>query len=381
MSRFRPVPVPALTLLLAALPPCAWSGPTGGNVVSGAADITYGATSTSVDQSSQHTAIDWTSFNIGAGESVTFNQPNADSIALNRDFSGSASQLFGSLNANGNVFLVNSAGVLVGAGASINVGGLLLTDLAVTDEDAAAFATNAAASGWSLALSDQDLAAGGIEILGSVYSSGANGITLAGQYLYIEGEVISTGVADDPGGNLQLLAAGSTVLVADASGLLGMEITGPVAQLLPGRESLFEIPDTVTGTAVQAVNGGVTLEVAYEENAPVAASPWAPGINFPGTAVSSIGDGSYITYSARAFPRTVTLSREDADALENIVDEAQDPKTEGTGAVSDNQITPTVTVDQLLGNCEPQAEQDADCRRQNAIKRYLGRLLIGGGLP
>ena len=76
----------------------AMSGPTGGTVISGAASIDIDpldATRTIITQSSQNTSINWNSFNINTNESVVFAQPNGNAIALNRDFSGSPSQIFG----------------------------------------------------------------------------------------------------------------------------------------------------------------------------------------------------------------------------------------------------------------------------------------------
>lgn len=110
--------------------------PTGGQVVSGSGSISQpNAQQMVIDQASNKLAIDWQSFDIGAGNKVTFNQPGRDSIALNRVIGSDGSKIMGQLDANGRVFLVNPNGVLFGNGASVNVGGLVASTLDLSVED------------------------------------------------------------------------------------------------------------------------------------------------------------------------------------------------------------------------------------------------------
>src|SRR3981081_1603465 len=64
---------------------CGAGGPS--QFITGGA-ATAGATrkSITVNQTSNSAILNWSSFNIGAGGSVTFKQPGASSIALNRIF-------------------------------------------------------------------------------------------------------------------------------------------------------------------------------------------------------------------------------------------------------------------------------------------------------
>jgi filamentous hemagglutinin family protein len=98
-------------------------------VTVGNATITAGRNRLTVNQTSQNTAINWNSFSIGAGNTVTFVQPNRNSIALNRVVGGDASVIMGNLNSNGQVFLINPNGVLFGRGAQVSVGGLVASTL------------------------------------------------------------------------------------------------------------------------------------------------------------------------------------------------------------------------------------------------------------
>ncbi|KAG1389835.1 hypothetical protein G6F59_015411 [Rhizopus arrhizus] len=66
-----------------------------------------------INQQTGKMAVDWQSFSIGKGNSVTFNQPGRDSVALNRVLGPDVSVIQGALNANGQVFLVNPTGRFV----------------------------------------------------------------------------------------------------------------------------------------------------------------------------------------------------------------------------------------------------------------------------
>ena len=73
-----------------------------------------------IDQGSSRAASDWQSFDIGDGERVIVNQPDTSSLLLGRVVGGSATQILGSLSANGGLLLVNPYGLLIGSDAVIN---------------------------------------------------------------------------------------------------------------------------------------------------------------------------------------------------------------------------------------------------------------------
>lgn len=109
--------------------------PTGGQIVGGQASISQNGAAMRVEQASARAAIDWQSFNIGAQASVTFDQPSASAIALNRVLGASGSEIYGRLSANGQVFLVNPNGILFGRGAQVDVGGLVGSTLDMSPQD------------------------------------------------------------------------------------------------------------------------------------------------------------------------------------------------------------------------------------------------------
>ena len=109
--------------------------PAGGTVASGTATVTTAGKTTNVNQNSDKAIINWKSFNIATGETVNFKQPSAASVALNRIGDMNASTIYGALNANGRVFLINPNGILFGPGSQVNVGGLIASTLNLSDTD------------------------------------------------------------------------------------------------------------------------------------------------------------------------------------------------------------------------------------------------------
>jgi filamentous hemagglutinin len=105
-------------------------------VTSGAATAVAAQNALTVHQTSNSAILNWSSFDIGPNGSVTFKQPNSSSIALNRIFQASPSQIFGNLSANGQIYLLNLNGFLFGPKATVNVGSLLVSSLPLSLTDA-----------------------------------------------------------------------------------------------------------------------------------------------------------------------------------------------------------------------------------------------------
>src|SRR5689334_20485377 len=71
--------------LLAPAPALSQTLPSGGTVTHGAATIGAPQAGTlNINQSSNRAIIDWSSFSVGAGGRVNFNQPGASAATLNR---------------------------------------------------------------------------------------------------------------------------------------------------------------------------------------------------------------------------------------------------------------------------------------------------------
>jgi len=110
-----------------------WSGaaaalPSNPTVVgSSGANPTFntGPSSLTVGQTSSRVVIDWQSFNIAHGETVTFTQPNTQAIAFNIVGPGVQTTISGNLTATGGVWLLSPGGVIFGSGAVVNTGSFL----------------------------------------------------------------------------------------------------------------------------------------------------------------------------------------------------------------------------------------------------------------
>ena len=111
---------------LAASP--ALANPLGGRVVAGSASITgQGSAEVTVTQGSNRALIEWDSFSIEPGERTVFRQPNADAIAANRVVGADPSKILGTLEADGQVVLINRNGILFGKNARVDAAGLVAT--------------------------------------------------------------------------------------------------------------------------------------------------------------------------------------------------------------------------------------------------------------
>jgi len=112
------------------------ASPTGGTVMQGQGTIsTPGTGQTLINQSSQQLMLNWNTFNVGANESVRFNQPSSSAIAFNHILDQNPSQIFGTIAANGKVVLINPNGLLIGRTATLNVNSLVVSSLDAIDFD------------------------------------------------------------------------------------------------------------------------------------------------------------------------------------------------------------------------------------------------------
>lgn len=85
-------------------------------------------------QCSDRTIIDWKSFSISPQEIAEFIQTNANSAVLNRVKGFDPSEILGSLQSNGILYLINPNGVLVGDGAIINTASFISSTLDVSND-------------------------------------------------------------------------------------------------------------------------------------------------------------------------------------------------------------------------------------------------------
>lgn len=213
----------ARAAMAAQLPvPCVVNSCGSGNpatfVTSGVATAVATGSSLTVNQTSQNAVLNWKSFNISSDGKVTFQQPNATSVAINRIFQGSPSQIFGALGSNGYVYLINQNGVIFGQNSQVSVGGLVASSLNITPE-ALQYGIAGASTQRAPAFTQfTDPTTGAAQPSGAVtVQKGATlTTTQGGQILMFAPEVTNEGNISTPGGQT-MLAAGSPVYLATSS--------------------------------------------------------------------------------------------------------------------------------------------------------------------
>lgn len=148
------------------------------------------------------------SFNIDIPETVNVLQPSRDAAALFRILDQNPSQIFGSLNANGNLFLLNPNGILFGQTARVNVGGLVASSLDLSEERFL--------NGQYLFTSQG--AAGLVSNQGVITAAQGGTVALLG------GAVRNEGILSAPAGSVLLGAGRSATLSLDGRGLMNVAI-------------------------------------------------------------------------------------------------------------------------------------------------------------
>ena len=124
--------VPTLRTVSTSALPQLYTSPTTGQpgLIYGVGSISTVGNQMTIFQNQSSAIIDWSSFNIGSNASVYFNQQgNAGWAALNRIWDTSPSQIYGSLKADGKIYLINQNGILFGPGSQVNVHGLIASSL------------------------------------------------------------------------------------------------------------------------------------------------------------------------------------------------------------------------------------------------------------
>jgi filamentous hemagglutinin family protein len=181
--------------------------PTHPTLVQGTASFQQAGNTLSIT-TSHNAIINWGSFSIGVNELTRFIQPSALSAVLNRVTGTDPSTILGTLQSNGRVFLINPSGIVFGAGARIDVAGLVASTLGLSDADFLAGRLKFSAGSSSGSITQQgEILAGG----GPVYLVGS--------------AVTQQGLIRNPGGEIVLAAGSSVELVDPGTPSLRVEIS------------------------------------------------------------------------------------------------------------------------------------------------------------
>ncbi|MBV5340433.1 MAG: filamentous hemagglutinin N-terminal domain-containing protein [Deltaproteobacteria bacterium] len=189
--------------------------PQDGAVVGGSATISQPSPTTmNINQTSGNAIINWHGYSIGANESVHYIQPGSRSIALNRVTGVDPSYIYGLLSGNGQVWVINPNGLLVGPGATVQTGSFLASTMNITNENFLSgkqLFTNTAGSEAS------------ISNLGNI--SAANG----GYVVLAAPSVTNSGKISANMGTVHLASGDTVTLSLDNGSLINVAVNGDVA--------------------------------------------------------------------------------------------------------------------------------------------------------
>jgi filamentous hemagglutinin family protein len=183
-----------------------FANPTGMTVGHGSASARQNGSQLTVT-ASQNALLNWKSFNIAADETTTFVQPSATSIVFNQIGGASPSQIYGNLNANGIVVLLNSSGFYFGPNSFVSAAGLVVSTANLAPPENSG-------GGWEF---------NGPPPLASIVNYGQIQIGKGGSAFLIADQVENHGTIEAPGGTIGL-AAGQTVLLSERPDGRGMSM-------------------------------------------------------------------------------------------------------------------------------------------------------------
>lgn len=247
--------------LIAAFDP-AWAGAPGGHFASGNGTIAARGGSLAVTQSSATGIIDWSSFGIGKGDTVTFD--NGAGATLNEVTGGDVSTIAGSLRATGSLYLINPSGVIIAGTGRVVTGGSFAASTESPD------------------------GRGDIVVAGSIHAA-RGAVRLAGENVDVSGRV-----AVMRGGQLWLVSAGATAV----SGTLDADNARGRGGVIVATGKSVAIAGTANIEASGVVGGSILIGGDVHGRADAAADFVHAPIATAQT--TSVAKGAQLTADARA---------------------------------------------------------------------------------
>ncbi len=229
---------------VSALPmPLAWGDnvlPKGGQVTVGQATIAPKGANLTVTQGSNRAVIDWSSFSVGAPNTVTFTQPSSTAAILNRVTGTTPTSIAGQILANGQVFLVNPNGIAITGSGGVKVGGgFVASTLDINNADFTAGKLSFQGDGSSAAVSNA----------GRITTAPGGFVGLLG------GSVSNAGTIEAPLGTVGLGSGERATLDLNGDGFLQVAI--PTDSTTAQGKALLDVAGSV-----HAAGGRIALSAA-----------------------------------------------------------------------------------------------------------------------
>lgn len=216
--------------------------PVGGQIVAGVGTIDSSLSDrTNITTTTDRAVINWNDFSVGAGHTVNFDQLNSTSAVLNRVVGNAPQSLInGAITSNGNVFVSNPSGVVIGSTGVINTNGFTATTLDISNErfmngdltfsgqSAASIVNNGhinTGDGGAHLIASQVFNNGTIETTGVINLATGGQLKMSGgRYIQADLETISNGIS---GGSSLIKNSG------DMRAIGGLEVGGEVYLVNP----------------------------------------------------------------------------------------------------------------------------------------------------
>ena len=257
-------------------------------VAAGSVSVTRQGAVTVVTQSTDKGAIDWRSFSVGPQETVRFDQPGRSSITLNRVTGSEISRIDGSILSNGQVWLSNPNGVLIGPSGQVNVGSLLATTGRI---DAAEFMRSGRAR---------------IDQIGkdaAIVNGGTINVAAGGYAALAAASIRNEGVVAARAGTVAMGAGKAVTVDFVGDKLLQFQVSQPLDQAPSGVDSAGSDAAIVSSGTIAAQGGTVLL------SARAAKGVMDNVVNLKGHVIANsvtvdggtvhLGDGGTVQVSAR----------------------------------------------------------------------------------
>lgn len=223
-----------------------------------AATFTPGTGTLTIDQNHERVVIDWTSFDIAAGESVNFVQDQANWIAFNRVDASTFTTIDGSITGLGSVWIFSPAGMLIGSNASINVGSFV-AGLGIFDNFQATEAMGLSDPGVFIGFNPPIANSNTLTIDAGASITGTDFIILQGAQIDTAGDLVSSG-------GVAFINSEAAGIDFNAASPSGIALTNVYASWDPaGRGTPFLNHSGTTTAAWVDLQFGQMFDANYEE--------------------------------------------------------------------------------------------------------------------
>ncbi|MFP4475606.1 MAG: filamentous hemagglutinin N-terminal domain-containing protein, partial [Desulfatibacillaceae bacterium] len=184
------------------------------------------------------------SYNIGVNELHRYVQPGSDSVFVQRVMGQDPSSLLGQLVANGQVWVLNPSGVLIGSDAHINTAGFLASSLVMEEDDFFA---------GRYTLKSENGKAGYVINRGDIQVNNGGYAILAGS------TVINDGFVAADLGQVVLASGNKMTMDFEGDGLVNFAVDEATAAQIVGPDGEALNPGVLNSGAIQADGGRVVL--------------------------------------------------------------------------------------------------------------------------